>query len=200
MGCIIMTDRYAEQVFDLVNDFTNSILGLVDVVSKTDSDLPLIDKINLLLSEPLRSVGGVKDRLYKDSNGLWKIERNVGARILDGSEGWGTHKNTYNVASLLTDIRKNYEDMPNAISSHFDGVLKSGVAHMVENQINVQRSGSVFITVRETFKELREFTEWLSNNNVEIYYQLEDPYTETLDQELQDKLNSLLKDGVYFND
>ena len=31
-----MTDRYVEQVFDLVNDFTNSILGLVDVARKLD--------------------------------------------------------------------------------------------------------------------------------------------------------------------
>lgn len=33
-----MTDRYVEQVFDLVNDFTNSILGLVDVARKLDID------------------------------------------------------------------------------------------------------------------------------------------------------------------
>src|SRR5699024_7739614 len=39
---------------------------------------PLIDKINLLLDEPLRSVGDVKDRLFRDSDGLWKVERNVG--------------------------------------------------------------------------------------------------------------------------
>lgn len=38
---------------------------------------PLIDKINLLLDEPLRSVGDVKDRLFRDNDGLWKVERNV---------------------------------------------------------------------------------------------------------------------------
>ena len=40
----------------------------------TESDNhSLIDKINLSLSEPLRSVGDVKDRLFRDnSDGLWK--------------------------------------------------------------------------------------------------------------------------------
>src|SRR5699024_4790582 len=46
-------------------------------IKENDNHL-LIDKINLLLSEPLRSVGDVKDRLFRDSDGLWKIERNVG--------------------------------------------------------------------------------------------------------------------------
>src|SRR5699024_6205689 len=31
-------------------------------------------KTNILLSEPLRSVGDVKDRLFRDSDGLWKVE------------------------------------------------------------------------------------------------------------------------------
>ena len=158
----------------------------------TESDNhPLIDKINLLLSEPLHSVGGVKDRLFRDSDGLWKVERNIGVRALDGSERWSTYNNTYNASRFLTDIRQNYRDMPNAISTHFGGVLQSGTSSMVENQINVQMSGNTFITAQETFKDLGEFTNWLSNNNVEIYYQLEKPTIEILDQELQDKLNNL---------
>src|SRR5699024_6511918 len=49
---------------------------------------PSIYKTNILLSEPLRSVGDVKDRLFRDSDGLWKVERNVGEITFDGTESW----------------------------------------------------------------------------------------------------------------
>src|SRR5699024_10929881 len=45
-------------------------------------------KTNILLSEPLRSVGDVKDRLFRDSDGLWKVERNLVEYKADGSETW----------------------------------------------------------------------------------------------------------------
>src|SRR5699024_2087110 len=51
-------------------------------------------KTNILLSEPLRSVGDVKDRLFRDSDGLWKIERNVAEGYADGSENW-VYKSSY---------------------------------------------------------------------------------------------------------
>lgn len=34
-------------------------------------------KTNILLSEPLRSVGDVHDKLYRNADGLWEVERNV---------------------------------------------------------------------------------------------------------------------------
>ena len=42
-----------------------------------DTQSPTLYKTNILLSEPLRSVRDVKDRLFLDTDGLWKVERNV---------------------------------------------------------------------------------------------------------------------------
>ena len=65
--------------FHSVNDF--------DVVSQK-SEGGMIDKINLLLSEPLRSLDDVKDRLFRDSDGLWKIERSVGEEVFENGDKW----------------------------------------------------------------------------------------------------------------
>ena len=49
-----------------------------------DTKTPTLYKTKILLSEPLRSVGDVKDRIYSD--GLWKIERNVEVLSEDGAK------------------------------------------------------------------------------------------------------------------
>src|SRR5699024_4481023 len=54
---------------------------------------PLIDKINLSLNEPLRSIGDVKDRLFRDDDGLWKVERNIGRHVFTGNEAFGSNNN-----------------------------------------------------------------------------------------------------------
>ena len=51
-----------------------------------DAKTETLYKTNILLPEPLRSFGDAKDRLFKDSDGLWKVERNVGFVLLNGLE------------------------------------------------------------------------------------------------------------------
>src|SRR5690606_2021443 len=53
-----------------------------------DTPDPTIYKTNISLPEPLRSVGDVKDKLFRDTDGLWKVERNVALYYADGSETW----------------------------------------------------------------------------------------------------------------
>ena len=65
------------------SDFKGYIPHAKDITE--NDNYPLIDKINLSLSEPLRSVGDVKDRLLRDdSDGFWKVERNVGKSVITG--------------------------------------------------------------------------------------------------------------------
>ena len=60
---------------------------------------PTIYKTNILLSEPLRSVGDVKDRLFLDTDGLWKVERNVGEHTFtDHSWSQGQPTGGWNVS------------------------------------------------------------------------------------------------------
>src|SRR5699024_5295617 len=60
--------------------------AISDVGNKPD--ISTLDKINLLLDEPLKSVGDTKDRLFRDSDGIWKIERNVGEQVFENGDLW----------------------------------------------------------------------------------------------------------------
>lgn len=86
-----------------------------------DDDHPLIDKINLSLSEPLRSVGDVKDRLFRDdSDGLWKIERNV--KPINPEDGTRTIEETYDVldSPIYVVFTQGYQDKLNNLRSFQD--------------------------------------------------------------------------------
>ena len=76
-----------------------------------------VDKINLSLSEPLRSVGDVKDRLFKDSDELWKIERNV--EPIHPEDGTRTIEETYGVldSSIYEVLLQDYQDKLNTLKS-----------------------------------------------------------------------------------
>ena len=165
-----------------------------------------VDKINLLLDEPLRSVGDVKDRLFRDSDGVWKVERNTSeAEILSVSL-------LYNAGT--TETFTTFIFMPPKPSigyqtsrcSHFinssgqwdkptfthysDHTSVNNRYFMVENKVlGVDSSDSHSI-------RLNKINNWLSNESskgtpVTLVYKVGKPYIETLDQELQDKLNNL---------
>lgn len=168
--------------------------ALEDIIE--NSNHPLIDKINLLLDEPLRSVGGVKDRLFRDSDGVWKIERNIGVSILNGSETWGEYgttefkgnNNVYTISGLLWS-KLGYQT---SITSHLankNGIWADGNTDYY--------SYSDHSTVRTKYfrlpldVSLSDWKNWLSENPVTFQGQLATPTIETLDQELQDKLNNL---------
>lgn len=172
-------------------------------------------KTNILLSEPLRSVGDVKDRLFRDSDGLWKVERNVFEATLNGSESYtvetrrpdigmvqiytfhlkdrlprksSTNRGFNNLFPIITQAdsnsnNKNIDEGINLINNY--GVVRF--------RLNTEsRFGK---SVEDT--RVNDIKNWLNDNNTTIIAELEEPYTETLSQELQNKLNNIasFKDG-----
>src|SRR5699024_10880535 len=171
----------------------------------TDNDNhPLIDKINLLQDEPLRSVGDVKDRLFRDSDGLWKVERNVGEYVFDENQniqdrtsvlGENSSTNWYQFRGVLGD---NEVKEGIGTSSHFNKIT-SGYSDDVHIRVK-SFDGQGFIPslffLKGTFSSTTEVKKWLksekeSGRPVTLLYVKNNPTIETLDQELQDKLNNL---------
>lgn len=156
-------------------------------------------KTNILLSEPLRSVGDVKDRLFRDSDSLWKVERNVGERTLDGSESWvmannSTYSDTVSRFNLMgsIDAKDSPSDThtPLIISNMFNpGQLNFSIR--TKNGITQDLFGKNIYVFTDKASSLSEFKAFLSNSNLEIIYEKANQTIETLDQELQDKLNNL---------
>lgn len=163
---------------------------------------PLIDKINLSLSEPLRSVGDVKDRIYKDGDGMWKIERSVGETQLGASDiasvSIGAGNNVATTRKI--DNSKLGHDAP--LRSSHPGQMGGDPADTWRNVENrgtatINPGGSVWLSVdKENIDTVEKAKNWFeaqktAGTPVTVQYALETPTTETLDQELQDKLNTL---------
>ena len=175
-----------------------------------DSNHPLIDKINLLLDEPLRSVGDVKDRLFRDSDGLWKVERKVGEYSFNGTETWSFMPNE--IGNSLTGFQYDhkflgmdtgsqsisnklvYKDFDIATRNRISrtdvtaGIFSTGIGL---NQVKIIIDSSILATNDvDGFKNL--LRDWYNSNNpLTITYILRDFTIEALPQSLQDKLNNL---------
>ncbi|TFI12031.1 collagen-like protein, partial [Thiopseudomonas sp. 4R-3cl] len=179
---------------------------------------PLIDKINLLLDEPLRSVGDVKDRLFRDTDELWKIERNVGEDVLDKSSPIWANGTLYDkeltTNRYVTPTRDMQSSTSRTQSSHLARDTGSSlwaserVGHIANrtNQfhLNVPNNTLGIYSSDSTSLRTTKFRNWLQSEYdkgtpVTIQYMLLEPYIETLDQDLQDKLNNLrsFKDSNY---
>ena len=174
----------------------------------TESDNhPLIDKINILLDEPLRSVGNVKDRLFRDSDGLWKIERNVGEATFDEAENWGIWYtgDTSGMFGLGSNSIEEPMLKPNGLiisnmfpSMNVNNIDEEGMHIGSEPRLRVRAFYERVGTTPESTddEKINSFKQWLSNTYTEgvpltIVYELETPTIETLGQELQAKLNNL---------
>ena len=154
---------------------------------------PLIDKINLSLSEPLRSVGDVKDRLFRDSDGLWKIERNVGKEIITSS-GLSGLITANGYAQMYKSFRVAVPSSP-VTSSKMRELTPEEWRSRTNWGIQIADSGNLAISLKGDWltpvSGEGAFTKWVDDNQIDIQYVLREPIIETLDQELQDKLNNL---------
>lgn len=84
-----------------------------------DDNHPLIDKINLTFSEPLRSRGNVCDRLIR-REGVWVVERNI--NVVNPEDGTRTIEETYGVLGvpIYEELSQDYQDKLNNLRSFQD--------------------------------------------------------------------------------
>lgn len=154
-------------------------------------------KTNILLSAPLRSVGDVKDRLFKDSDGKWKIERNVGEKVFDGTESFASHVGTEGEINQYSFTAQNvkYDIATNTmVSSHYKSGKRDDrntIFDIVYNTTN-----SISFNINKDIQNVTKFKEFLSSQYangtpVTVQYQLATPTYETLSQELQTKLDNI---------
>ena len=128
----------------------------------------------------LRSLSdGTRDRLFKDSDGLWKIERNCGEVTYNGTESsWGYEADKNNCY-----IRGDTNKRP-AVSfcSHFRYGSGNAPRFTIGSYFNF------FIAETTT---LAEWKTWLASNPITVVYALATPTYETLPTSIQEELNAL---------
>lgn len=158
------------------SDITTAELSIVRI---TGAELPV-----------LRSIGEIKDKLYRDYDGLWKIERYIYAKTINGTEpGWGFYAPNNNVA-YIDGVIKAPNAWRNPINTHFktyvEGEINAYLSIKPDGRLHVYRITSIAgVTDLETFKT------WLHNNSVTLQYALTIPETEILPVAQQKALNSL---------
>lgn len=157
-------------------------------------------KTNILLSAPLRSVGAVKDRLFKDSDGKWKIERNIGEVILNGAFGWNLAGELASVNGLtvynnaLAGVKVASPINCDKLRTLLVGYDDTSVSSPITNAVFVQSNGMLVLNIgieKLTERTVAAIRNYLTANPITIQYQLVTPTYETLSQELQTKLDNI---------
>ena len=211
--------RYKEVKLEKGSTATPYSLAPEDI--SEDSNDTTTDKINLLLDEPLRSIEDVKDRLFRDVDGLWKVERNVSERryidntinVSTPSSTGGTNSYHFggSVAFIIgggSQIGVAGTNTKYVISSHFKATSNNNFnsPSAAQNEVGTimqlnTETNRLFVRVPESLIGAVEgdsvallvskFRNWANINKPYFYYRLLTPTIEILDQELQDKLNNL---------
>ncbi|MGB3160396.1 MAG: phage tail spike protein, partial [Carnobacterium sp.] len=175
-----------------------------DILPDTKSDT--LYKTNITLPEPLRSVGDVKDRLFRDNDGLWKIERNVGevtiSKSMNGIWNKSISRNPeyayfFNTQSMfgMGDKRRTHSGNSPLTFSNFKTLPKQTYQNVAEEGAVTWSDDTPFIFVVKLsrFGTLVDanINKWIKENPINAQYALDVPTTETLSQEFQTKLNNI---------
>lgn len=172
-----------------------------------NTQTPTLYKTNILLAEPLRSVGNVKDRVFLDTDGLWKVKRNIGEYQVNGSENWILHstytdstKDSWECNMPLNQIRL-AKRSSNGRSNMF---VFSGTSNTPIGTISIVSTSQTYITfstVKGKYSNSTEVKSFLSTTDLIVQYELQPEAItiETLSAEQQTYLNNIasFKDSNY---
>lgn len=156
-----------------------------------DTPNPTTYKTNISLPEPLRSVGDIKDRLFRDTDGLWKVERNVGYLLANGTNGY----TAYNDMDISKEARINNSYFIKSagspiISNRFKGIRSTTWAR---DDIYIVGTGGTSapygLSTRIGVNE--DPTTFFTQNPTEFIFELATPTIETLSDDMQQKLNNI---------
>ncbi len=162
-------------------------------------------KINLPIT--LRSSGGIKDSLFKDNDGLWKINRKIYTEELDSSSTmvryYESYDNSVKSNRSFTPVKKIKSQ--NEKCSHFSsptsevwGGSKIGFKTNNNYQFHISFPNDLLgilssdgEVVRNT--KIKAFLDSEKNKGtpVTILYELETPIIEVLSNDMQNKLNGI---------
>ena len=168
-------------------------------------DYENVNKINLSLSKPLRSIGDVKDRLFRDSDGLWKIQRKIAQAIFDGSEdlwdpnntndqpdtfGFYVNKNWFPGGVVPAQSPLNQNNMFPFIEGDIAPVRVHGINYeglgWVNNDMKISINRNRLISLN-----LNGLYDFFADNPLIVQFELETPTIEVLSEEYQNKLNNI---------
>lgn len=184
-----------------INENNELVVSLNNITTYKPYQEP--NKKDILIKEPLRSVGDVCDVLYED-NGQVKVNRLIGRYIFTGNENFVQLDNNNNSLSMYVDINTlNILLNGTALSNNFNYLAPNNLVNMYNDGISI--SGSVknrFLFRISTSKlpspDVSGFKAWLKANPTTIVYQLATPVLEIVENCVDIDLDTY-QEKTYFN-
>ena len=143
----------------------------------------------------LRSAGEAKDRIFKDGDGVWKVERNVGKVDL-GTLNWQyAEYNGVSVFTVALSDAKKFSENTKVMCEKYPQTIGNAdsnantVALMSDKQIQIKRSSNQTYIKDSAYTDITEFKTVMSG--VRLVYELATPTYETLPDSIQEELNTL---------
>lgn len=138
----------------------------------------------------LAKIGTYQDYIWND-NGTWKVHKEVGKVVLDGSEAWlattlttGTRYFTIKNDIGLRSVNSNGSDI---ISNYFGGVsyvtyYQAGGVYGISHS-NYQSNNYIQLFFAQSIGDSTAIATWLSTHNTTVYYALATPTDTAITQQ-----------------
>ena len=130
-------------------------------------------QIDLQGNELVALPNGVKDELQIDKEGNVNLIKNVGKKILNGSEEWMPNTN-YTTSSMLA-----VQYLENSMLSN-SKIISDRFTYNAVTDIDTIRASTQYILIGldiTEFTTVADFKNWLQSNNTTVYYQLAESQT-----------------------
>lgn len=158
------------------------------------------DKKDVLIKEPLRSVGDIYDVMYED-NGQVEVLRNITKHIFTDKDNWleGSLNNEKYIGFYVRWDSIGGKEFTKCVCNKFriisldeyNEANTSGYLSDIGFNIKIEKS-------KLSTPNINGLKEWLRNNPIEVYYQLATPVTEVVENCVDIDLDTY-QDKTYFN-
>lgn len=140
------------------------------------------NKKDILIKEPLRSVGNIQDVLYED-NGQVKINRYVKEYTFTGDESITKENTLINITRFYIDTQcKNKVNTRNIICNNFNSNGTWWDRDEIGMYWDISIQGRLWFHIPKTeFNDVESFRNFLKTNPTTIVYQLAEPTTEIVE-------------------
>lgn len=139
----------------------------------------------------LCKIGDYKDKIY-NVGGTWKIEKNIGKVVLNGTRTWSSSSAYTGYARFNCDALPETVTDNNGLNTHF--IERVSQPHGGYDYLYISvNSKKIYVQIQNSIaSSVSDFTTWLSNNNVTVYYIKPTPTYETItNTNLISELNAL---------
>lgn len=195
--------------YSAINEKGDNFVKFKDIqieigTSKTHYEHYKEDKKDILIKEPLRSIGDISDVMYED-NGQVKVNRLIGEKTLNGSEvGWGQMNDSRLISTMqfYIDTSSYMTSNSNLICNKFKFVRDRIIIDGIEGISKIGGNNtSIWINIKKdklTTQDITGFKEWLKDNPITIAYQLATPTVEVVENCVDIDLDTY-QEKTYFN-